>query len=72
MPRPRPFEALKALRTELRDGKPAYVVFDNKTLAAIARNAPPRKTELSRISGVGPAKLEQYGDAVLSLLAAMR
>jgi DNA helicase-2/ATP-dependent DNA helicase PcrA len=67
----RRFEALKGLRNELRDGKPAYVVFDNKTLVAIARTAPSSKTELSRISGIGPAKLEQYGDAVLSLLATM-
>ena len=61
----------KGCATNCRDGKPAYVVFDNKTLVAIARNAPSSKTELSRISGIGPAKLEQYGDAVLALLAAM-
>ena len=66
----RRFEALKELRNELRDGKPAYVVFDNKTLVAIARTVPSTLTELSRISGVGPAKLEQYGEAVISLLAA--
>ena len=63
------FEALKELRNELRDGKPAYVVFDNKTLVAIARTVPSTLTELSRISGVGPAKLERYGDAVITLLA---
>ncbi len=63
------FEALKELRNELRDGKPAYVVFDNKTLVAIARTVPSTLTELSRISGVGPAKLERYGEAVISLLA---
>ena len=34
------FDALCALRHELRDGKPAYVVFDNKTAEAIARLAP--------------------------------
>ena len=67
----RRFEALKGLRNELRDGKPAYVVFDNKTLVAIARQVPASKTELSRIAGIGPAKLEQYGDAVLALLATM-
>ena len=63
------FEALKELRNELRDGKPAYVVFDNKTLVAIARTVPSTLTELSRISGVGPAKLERYGEAVIALLA---
>jgi DNA helicase-2/ATP-dependent DNA helicase PcrA len=43
-------------------------VFDNKTLAAIARHAPTSLTELSRISGVGPAKLDRYGDAVIDLI----
>ena len=45
-------------------------VFDNKTLVAIARTMPTTLTELSRISGVGPAKLERYGEAVITLLAA--
>ncbi len=65
------FEVLKALRNELRDGKPAYVVFDNKTLVAIARAMPTTRTELARIPGVGPAKLDRYGDAVLAALAAV-
>lgn len=63
------FEALRTLRNELRDGKPAYVVFDNKTLAAIAKQAPTTPSELARISGVGPAKLERYGDAVTELMS---
>lgn len=63
------YEALRGLRNELRDGKPAYVVFDNKTLAAIAKNAPISLSELSRISGVGPAKLDKYGDSVIALVA---
>ncbi len=62
------FAALRDLRNELRDGKPAYVVFDNKTLVAIARQAPTTLRDLGRISGVGPAKLERYGDAVTELM----
>jgi DNA helicase-2/ATP-dependent DNA helicase PcrA len=62
------FAALRDLRNELRDGKPAYVVFDNKTLVAIARQAPTTLRDLGRISGVGPAKLERYGDAVIALM----
>jgi DNA helicase-2/ATP-dependent DNA helicase PcrA len=62
------FAALRDLRNELRDGKPAYVVFDNKTLAAIARQAPTTLRDLGRISGVGPAKLERYGDAITALM----
>ena len=65
------FDRLKVLRTELAAGKPAYVVFDNKTLAAIARVAPTTKQELSRISGVGPAKLDKYGDAFVELISAL-
>ena len=65
------FDRLKTLRTELAAGKPAYVVFDNKTLAAIARTAPTTKRDLSRISGVGPAKLDKYGDAFVELIAAL-
>ncbi len=61
--------ALKELRNALRDGKPAYVVFDNKTLVSIARLAPSTKSELAKISGVGPAKLDRYGDAVIELMA---
>jgi DNA helicase-2/ATP-dependent DNA helicase PcrA len=68
----RRFAALRDLRNELRDGKPAYVVFDNKTLAAIARQAPTTLRDLGRISGVGPAKLERYGDAVIALMQAHR
>jgi DNA helicase-2/ATP-dependent DNA helicase PcrA len=64
----RRFAALRDLRNDLRDGKPAYVVFDNKTLAAIARQAPTTLRDLGRISGVGPAKLERYGDDVIALM----
>jgi superfamily II DNA helicase RecQ len=66
----RRYAALRDLRNDLRDGKPAYVVFDNKTLAAIARRAPTTLQELSRIPGVGPAKLERFGEAVIALLQA--
>jgi DNA helicase-2/ATP-dependent DNA helicase PcrA len=65
------FAALRDLRNDLRDGKPAYVVFDNKTLAAIAGAAPTSLRDLGRISGVGPAKLERYGDAVVALMCRM-
>jgi len=66
------FERLRALRAELAAGKPAYVVFDNKTLAMIARLAPRTTGELGKISGIGPAKLDKYGEAVLELLDELR
>ncbi|MGI8868339.1 MAG: ATP-dependent helicase, partial [Mycobacteriales bacterium] len=49
---------------------PAYVVFSDATLAAIAVRRPATQRELAGVSGVGPAKLERYADAVLALVAA--
>lgn len=63
------FENLRGLRSRLADGKPAYTVFDNKTLAAIARSQPSTRQDLHRISGVGPAKLDKYGAEVLAVVA---
>ena len=63
------FEALRRLRDRLRNGKPAYTVFDNATLTAIAATAPTSLQALARIKGIGPAKLEQYGEAVLATIA---
>ena len=51
------------------DGVPAYVVFDNKTLDAIAKVEPSSLGELAAINGIGPAKLERYGADVLGLIA---
>jgi DNA helicase-2/ATP-dependent DNA helicase PcrA len=50
------------------DGVPAYVVFDNKTLEAIAEVRPRDRGELASVPGVGPKKLEQYADEVLAIL----
>ncbi|MFE9422966.1 ATP-dependent DNA helicase UvrD2 [Kitasatospora sp. NPDC006697] len=46
---------------------PAYVVFTDATLMAIAEDAPTSVADLSRISGVGALKLDKYGSDVLSL-----
>jgi DNA helicase-2/ATP-dependent DNA helicase PcrA len=62
------FERLRTLRRELAKGKPAYTVFDDKTLRAIAAAAPASMAELAAIRGVGPAKLELYGGAVLAVI----
>jgi DNA helicase-2/ATP-dependent DNA helicase PcrA len=50
------------------DEVPPYVVFDNKTLDAIARTRPQTLRDLSALPGVGPVKLKRYGDAVLALV----
>jgi DNA helicase II / ATP-dependent DNA helicase PcrA len=63
-------EALKAWRTgrAQADGMPAYVVADNKTITEIARRRPTTLAELLACPGIGPAKLESYGDEVLDVL----
>jgi len=66
------FDLLRTFRDRVRDGKPAYTVFDDKTLAAIASTLPDDLAALARVKGVGPAKLEQYGDEVLALVATAR
>jgi ATP-dependent DNA helicase RecQ len=64
------FLALKALRKRLADAKdiPAYVVFSDATLQQMVRFKPQSDAELMAISGVGPKKLVQYGDAFLAAL----
>jgi ATP-dependent DNA helicase RecQ len=64
-------EELKEWRKEeaALQGVPAYIVFGNKTLKAIAMIRPTTHSELERVPGVGPAKLEAYGDDLLKLLA---
>jgi ATP-dependent DNA helicase RecQ len=44
------------------------VVFHDRTLAEIAHRRPESAGALANIPGVGPAKLERYGDAVLAVL----
>ena len=65
------FERLRAWRRLQADEErvPPYVVFSNATLEAIARRRPSSLEALGNVSGIGPAKLERYGDAVLALLA---
>ncbi|CAN5182581.1 ATP-dependent DNA helicase UvrD2 [soil metagenome] len=66
------YGALKRWRLEraTADDLPAYVVFHNSTLAEIAGRRPRDLSELSTVPGVGPTKLERYGDEVLAVLAA--
>ena len=47
---------------------PAYVIFQNDTLAAIAEGRPEDAEELAMIPGVGRSKLERYADAVLRVV----
>jgi ATP-dependent DNA helicase RecQ len=63
--------ALKAWRAEVarEHNLPAYVIFHDATLAAIAQRAPESRDDLQGISGIGAKKLEAYGDEVLRVVA---
>jgi DNA helicase II / ATP-dependent DNA helicase PcrA len=52
-----------------RSGQPAFCVFTDKTLMAIAETAPDDEGELARIPGVGVRKLNRYGADVLDICA---
>jgi DNA helicase-2/ATP-dependent DNA helicase PcrA len=69
--RPEGFEALKSWRLARARSEevPAYVIFHNSTLAEIAGRRPRSLAELAAVPGVGPAKLERYGEEVLAALA---
>lgn len=62
-------DRLKAWRLEVAvaNAVPAYVVMNDKTLLAIAAARPTSETELIAIPGIGPSKLETYGDEILTL-----
>ncbi|MFI7493859.1 DNA helicase RecQ [Kocuria sp. M4R2S49] len=64
------FQQLRAWRSTVakEQGVPAYVVFNDATLAAVAQARPGSLGELRGISGVGDAKLERYGPAVLEVI----
>jgi ATP-dependent DNA helicase RecQ len=64
------FEALRAMRATLarEQGVPAYVIFHDATLRAIAERRPRDLDELGEVSGVGASKQQRYGDRVLSVL----
>jgi DNA helicase-2/ATP-dependent DNA helicase PcrA len=65
------FEQLKVWRLEEanRASVPAFVVFTDATLAALAQNRPSDAAGLLRMPGIGASKIERYGDAVLKVIA---
>jgi ATP-dependent DNA helicase RecQ len=64
------FESLRAWRAGVakEQGVPAFVVFSDATLAELALARPGTEDELLEVKGVGPKKLEAYGDALLALV----
>ena len=65
------YAALKAWRAEVarEHNLPAYVIFHDATLAAIAKRAPQTLDDLQGISGIGAKKLEAYAQEVLRVVA---
>jgi ATP-dependent DNA helicase RecQ len=65
--------ALKAWRAEVakEHNLPAYVIFHDATLVAIAERAPQSLDDLQGLSGIGAKKLEAYGEEVLRVMASV-
>lgn len=53
-------------------GVPAYVIFDDRTLAEIARRLPRTKKELAAVPGIGPLRLDGYGEEILEIVAKLQ
>ena len=66
------FERLRVLRRELavERGVPPYIVCSDKTLRGICRLRPSTREELLDVPGIGEAKLQEYGEALLGAVAA--
>ncbi len=66
------FEALRTERSRLakEQNVPAYVIFHDATLAAIATQRPGSFSELGEIPGMGTTKIERYGATVLAVVKA--
>jgi DNA helicase-2/ATP-dependent DNA helicase PcrA len=66
------FAALKAWRSDRArtEAVPAYVVANDRTLAEIASVKPATPQQLLAVSGIGPAKLERFGDEILAVVEA--
>jgi ATP-dependent DNA helicase RecQ len=66
------YDALAAWRRAraAQEEVPAFHVFANRVLGAIAAARPRSREELAAVPGVGPAKLDRYGEDVLEVVAA--
>ena len=71
---PNLFEKLRRLRKEIADelSLPAYIVFHDSTLHQMAAKMPASLSELAQIRGVGPEKLQRFGDQFVSVIVTYR
>jgi len=67
------FEALRTWRREQARAAdvPAFVIFNDATLTAIAERRPRNRAQLLRVPGVGEVKAQRFGDEVLRIVAEM-
>jgi len=67
---PGPVEALKTWRKQraAADRVPAYIVLSDAHLEGIAARQPASLAELARCAGIGPTKLERYGDEIVAVI----
>ena len=65
------FQRLRTVRARLAQAErvPAYVVFHDRTLAAVAKAQPRTLAQLAEVPGLGPSKLAKYGDQLLQAIA---
>ncbi len=65
------FTALRGWRRDraARDRVPAFLVAHDRTLRDVAQRRPANRTALRACFGIGPARLERYGDELLALVA---
>jgi ATP-dependent DNA helicase UvrD/PcrA len=72
--RPEVFDALRAWRLERsrKDVVPAFVVASDRTLLALASAMPTNEAQLLDVQGIGPTKVELYGDEILTVIDAAR
>jgi len=66
------FSKLREVRKTLAEkaAVPPYAVFTNEQLAAMAQQRVASTAALEKIEGVGPARVEKFGAAVMAVLAA--
>ena len=66
------FDRLRAERLAIakEQGVPAYVVCHDRTLMEIAADKPGDKHALAKVAGMGPARIESYGDRLLAVVSA--
>jgi ATP-dependent DNA helicase RecQ len=64
------YDRLRARRAEIakEDGLPAYVIAHDRTLVEMARLRPQSRAGLLEVHGMGPSRVERYGERFLGIL----